>query len=265
MKEKEPFMLGSNKWLCHLLYSLSERTTVSPCLKWKNKLKFREVFVVLIDFPKAQHSTPPSGVTPKYPENFQEKLKKFVDERLDSNGPSSKPYREISNSTREFRLEQDATGYGDRLLLNRHQTIHLIIKKAIQYRIDHNGSSMSINQMQKELKRTYFISTETIAYVLSQINSPEQDLFTIEANPPVLSTQQQQTDINKKNNKNDDSGDKNGGKSLNLKQKTGKIKTTTATDEQIKQKATTKCTRITRFIIKELHGGRKEKKRLTVI
>ncbi|CAF4512812.1 unnamed protein product, partial [Didymodactylos carnosus] len=62
----------------------------------------------------------------------------------------------------------------DRLLLNRHQTIHLIIKKAIQYRIDHNGSSMSINQMQKELKRTYFISTETIAYVLSQINSPEQ-------------------------------------------------------------------------------------------
>ncbi|CAF1318345.1 unnamed protein product [Didymodactylos carnosus] len=166
-------------------------------------------------------------------ENFQEKLKKFVDEGLDSNGPSSKPYREISNSTRELRLEQDATGNvivrvviqppkpragqksavqlpRDRLLLNRHQTIHLIIKKAIQYRIDHNGSSVSINQMQKELKRTYFISTETIAYVLSQINSPEQDLFTIEANPPLLSTQQQQTDINKKNNKNDDSGDKNG-------------------------------------------------------
>ncbi|CAF1350109.1 unnamed protein product, partial [Didymodactylos carnosus] len=101
-------------------------------------------------------------------ESLQENLLKFVQKGIEGNDKSAKHYPDSVNSTRKVRLERDASGTSqlrvklfpptarsnqkesksaqeprDVILLDRHDTIQLIIEKAIEHRLANNNETMS--------------------------------------------------------------------------------------------------------------------------
>ncbi|CAF1208308.1 unnamed protein product [Didymodactylos carnosus] len=143
---------------------------------------------------------------------------KLYSDGIAANELPRKHYDETINSSRAYRLDHDTNGIvslrviiqppkpredkkkqktepRDLILLDRRETISLLVQKALVYRLANNNSTISINQLHKELKKIILlvVKQKMQLFYLRFSDSPNSKLFTVEPQQPTTAATPQPT------------------------------------------------------------------------